>query len=86
MVYKKYINKNSQTKGEKKMGYFRDERGSVVGESGFGYYGNQYGSCEGKMYSDGTLVGSDGRIAGSVGSDGHVYDRYGYDTGYTYGD
>ena len=43
------------------------------------------GSCDGKFYDDGTLV-EYGQIVGRVGDDGRVYDRYGYDTGYTYDD
>ena len=67
------------------MGIIRNSRGSAVGETGHGYYGDLNGSCEGKFYDDGTLV-KYGRIVGRVGNDGKVYDRYGYDTGYTYDD
>lgn len=72
---------------EMNMGFFRNSRGTAVGEtSSSGLYGDMYGSYEGKVYDDGTIVNRYGRIEGSIDSDGNIYDRYGHKTDYTYGD
>ena len=68
------------------MGTVRDSRGNAVGETGCGYIGNNYGSCEGRVYSDGTIT-QYGQVVGRIDSDGSIYDPYtGRDTGYTYSD